>query len=404
MSTSDGNTMPTATAVPSALVERRLADPYPYFAWLRRHAPALREDKPGGAVVWHVSRYADVRGLLSDRRLSKCPQRVPGYVAGPPGLNRHLVHADPPEHTRLRHLVGSAFIPRHIAALEPLIDTTVRDLIDGLDGRAEIDVVGDFAAPLTFTLICAILGLPERLNTDRTRRLLLATVTPEAARPGPDADGTPAGLIGELIADKRRGGHGESDLLGALVSACGAAGGLTEEELASTAYLLLLVGHDTTMNLIGNGMLALLRHPEQLALLERERVPIRTAVEELLRYDSPVRDATFRVAAEPLTVAGERIEPGHIVSLLIGSANRDPDVFEQPDRVDLARTPNNHLALGHGTHFCIGAALARLQASIAFPLLLRRLGPVRLAVSEDELRWRPTRVMRGLYALPVVRA
>ncbi|MFJ6054439.1 cytochrome P450 [Streptomyces sp. NPDC092307] len=181
---------------------------------------------------------------------------------------------------------------------------------------------------------------------------------------------------------------------------------MREEELRSTAYLMLLVGHDTTMNLIGNGFLALLRHPDQTTRLHTA-TPGGTAwaraVEELLRYDSPVRDATFRCAAESFTLHGRTIAVGDVVSLLIGSANRDERRFAAADRLDVGRAPNEHLALGFGPHFCVGAALARLEAAVAFPLLLERLGPVRLAKPADELMWRPARVMRGLQALPLIR-
>jgi cytochrome P450 len=203
-----------------------------------------------------------------------------------------------------------------------------------------------------------------------------------------------------LIDHKRRSKAGDDDLLAALV---GVDGGLSEEELVSTAYLLLLVGHDTTVGLIGNGMLALIRHPDQLHRLRTEEALMPSAIDELMRYDSPVRDATFRVAREPIELHGCVIQPGEIVSLLIGSANRDGRKFPEPDRLDLGRTPNDHLAFGRGPHFCIGAALVRMEGAIAFRMLLERLGDVRLALRASQLPWRPSRVMRSLEQLPVVR-
>lgn len=392
---------------PPALLAARVRDPYPYFAWLRRHAPLQADRRPGRPTVWQVSRHADVRALLTDARLSKDPGRVPGYVAGPAGLNRHLVHTDPPDHTRLRALVNTAFIPRRIAELEPLVTDIAGRLLDRLEHRTHVDVITDFAAPLTFRMICAILGVPAELDDARTRDTLMATITSDPGHDRALPDDALHTLLDALISGKRTAvAPGGTDLLGALVRASDESGAMSEEELRSTAYLLLLVGHDTTMNLIGNGTLALLRHPGEAARLatpDPDPQLVTTAVEELLRYDSPVRDATFRCAAETITLHGQTIEAGDIVSLLIGSANRDGAAFPDPDRLDLTRSPNDHLAFGYGPHFCIGAALARLEGALALPLLLRRLGPVALAKPAEELSWRPTRVMRGLAALPVRR-
>ncbi|NGO77585.1 cytochrome P450 [Streptomyces sp. YC504] len=394
-------------APPPELLAARVRDPYPCFAWLRRHAPAHADRRPGRPTVWQISRYEDVRALLTDARLSKDPGRVPGYVPGPTGLNRHLVHADPPDHTRLRTLVNTAFVPRRIAQLEPFIGEIAHRLLDRVEQRPHVDVIADFAAPLTFRMICAILGVPPELDTAATRDTLMATISPAADVDTDRGERDLHALLDTLIVTKRTGGeHNGTDLLGALVRASDDSGAMSEEELRSTAYLLLLVGHDTTMNLIGNGTLALLRNPAQAALLTAPQPApglVATAVEELLRFDSPVRDATFRCAAQPLSVQGQSIAEGDIVSLLIGSANRDGARFPEADRLDLTRTPNDHLAFGYGPHFCIGAALARLEGAVALPLLLRRLGPVQLAKPADELPWRPARVMRGLAALPVVR-
>lgn len=402
MSTSDAPPSP-----PVELLAARVQDPYPYFAWLRRHAPAHADRRPGRPSVWQISRFEDVRALLTDGRLSKDPGRVPGYIPGPTGLNRHVLHADPADHTRLRALVNSAFVPRRIAQLEPLIADTANQLLDRIKRHARVDVIAAFAEPLTFRMICAILGVPGELDTPATRDTLLATIDPTPGLDPARVEGDLHALLDILIAGKRtKGERSAVDLLGALVRACDESGTMSEEELRSTAYLLLLVGHDTTRNLIGNGMLALLRNPGQAArLTDPQTGPglVATAIEELLRYDSPARDATFRCAADPITLHGQQISEGDIVSLLIGSANRDDTHFPAPDRLDLGRTPNDHLSFGHGPHFCIGAALARLEGAIALPLLLQRLGSVTLAKPAEQLVWRPARVMRGLAALPVVR-
>ena len=179
--------VPVVPSVPADLLAARVQDPYPYFAWLRRHAPVRADRRAGRPTVWQISRYADVRALLTDRRLSKNPDRVPGYVAGPAGLNRHLVHADPPDHTRLRTLVNAAFVPRRIAQLEPLITETAHRLLDRIEHHPHVDVIADFAAPLTFRMICAILGVPDHLDTPATRATLMATIAP-AADPDPNRE------------------------------------------------------------------------------------------------------------------------------------------------------------------------------------------------------------------------
>ncbi|WP_326592803.1 hypothetical protein [Streptomyces sp. NBC_01294] len=232
---------------PPDLLAGRVRDPYPYFAWLRRHAPAHVERRPARPAVWHVSRYEDVRALLTDPRLSKDPGRVPGYVPGPAGLNRHLVHADPPDHTRLRTLVNSAFVPRRIALLESFISQVANRLLDRVEQQVHIDLIADFAAPLTFRMICAILGVPAHLDTPATRDTLMATIAPDTSPDPVRSERALYALLDALITEKRSGGEsGGADLLGALVRAGDESGAMSEEELRSTAYLLLLVGHDTT--------------------------------------------------------------------------------------------------------------------------------------------------------------
>ncbi|MFC3452648.1 cytochrome P450 [Amycolatopsis speibonae] len=270
--------------------------------------------------------------------------------------------------------------------------------------HGEVDLLASFAFPLTFATICTILGVPQHLRTERFRELAAATLQPSYA-------GTGAGDIAELhtyltalVRYKRQDGVSttdEGDLLSALVAVRDRGDQLSEQELISTAYLLLTVGHDTTMNLIGNGMLALLRHPGQLRCVLDTPAALPTVVEELLRYDSPARKATFRVAVEDLPLHGTVIPRGEIVSLAIGSANRDQTRFAAASELDVTRTPNEHLSFGRGPHFCIGAALARLESEIAFDVLLQRMRNPRLAVSPEHLCWRPSQVMRGLTTLPI---
>jgi cytochrome P450 len=380
--------------VPAGLLAGRVRDPFPYYAWLRRNDPVHREVTSRGTVVWQVTRYGDVRDLLPDGRLSKCPAGA-CRAAGPAGLQRNLVHSDPPDHTRLRKLVNRAFVPSRVEALRPLIEQTASDLAGRLPEQA--DLIGDFAAPLAFGMIKTVLGVPGELAGPGLRELLLASL---AGGDGLEEE-LHAFLVELIRAKRQQGASGDDDLLGLLIHARDQEGQLSEAELLSTAYILLLVGHDTTVNLIGNGMVALLDHPGQLERLRDEPGLAACAVEELLRYDAPVRIATFRAAAEPVTRHGITIPAGDVVNLVIASANRDGGHFDRPDDLDLSRTPNDHLSLGRGPHFCVGAALARLEAAIAFPILLARLGHPRLAIARDELPWRSVPVMRGLEALPV---
>lgn len=289
---------------PPDLVAARVRDPYPYLAWLRRHAPAYVERRPGRPVVWQVSRYEDVRALLTDARLSKDPDRVPGYVPGPAGFNRHLVHADPPDHTRLRTLVNTAFVPRRTAILEPFIREVAHRLLDRVEHHTHVDLIADFAAPLTFRMICAILGVPEHLDTPETRDTLMATIAPEVSADPARTERELHRLLDALIAQKRSGeGPGTMDLLGALLRAGDESGTISEEELRSTAYLLLLVGHDTSIPFFGG-------NPRLQAGRESD---LRTALtprleRAFLLFDVLLDDRQRRATAGPGEV-GTRPEP-----------------------------------------------------------------------------------------------
>ncbi|MFI7123165.1 cytochrome P450 [Amycolatopsis sp. NPDC049868] len=396
---------------PEQVMRDRHRDPYSYFSWLRENEPVHAEMKPNGLRVWQVTRYADVHDLLTDSRLSKRPelataplgQTVPAYADGAAGLYRHLLHTDPPEHTRLRRLANRAFSPRRVAVLAPMIRQRAERLAGAFPAHGDVDVLASFAFPLTFATICTILGVPHHLRTERFRELAAVTLQPSYAGTGVGAMSELHAYLTDLVRHKRRENavNEEGDLLGALVTACDRGDQLSEQELISTAYLLLTVGHDTTMNLIGNGMLALLRHPRQLRCVAEASTTPPIAVEELLRYDSPARKATFRVAVEDLRLHGTVIPRGEIVSLAIGSANRDQAQFADAAELNVKRTPNEHLSFGRGPHFCIGAALARLESEIAFDVLLQRMRNPQLAIPPDHLSWRPSQVMRGLASLPI---
>jgi cytochrome P450 len=384
-------------------------DPYPLYAGLRDEAPVHQVTLPDGRDVWIVSRYQDARNALLnpllfkdlDRAKALNPAAVPARL--PPALfGRHMLSADPPGHTRLRSLVSRAFTPSRIEALRPRIQEITDRLLDEMAGHDPADLVAEFAFPLPITVICEMLGVPVE---DRHRLRLLFTRL-FGLLPSPEADGalrqTAADLIQyftALLDDKRA--HPAEDVLSGLIAACDGDERLTQEELLSTTFLLVLAGHETTVNLIANGTVALLRHPDQLAALRADESLIAPAVEEFLRYDGPVQHATFRFSAEPVEIGGVTIPAHQPVLILLAGANRDPERFADPDALDVRRSDNHHLAFGHGIHFCLGAPLARLEGQIAFRSLLRRFPDLRLAVPLEDVHWRYGLVLRSLPELPV---
>jgi len=390
------------------------ADPYPTLARLRREAPVAPASASGGATaVWWVLRHADVAAALRDPRLSTVkipPELLERFAADPASplhrlarlMRANLLILDPPEHTRLRTLVSRAFTPRRVAALRPRIEALAEELADGLEEREAPDLLADFAVPLPLRVIAELLGLPiEDLPKLRDWSDVLVTLLDGSLR---DANlGESMRVADELgayleewAAARRRAP--QDDLLSALVAARDEREALDDDELVSTVGLLLAAGHETTANLIGNGVVALLRHPETRAGLRARPELLPTAVEELLRFDPPVQ-LTSRLATQDLEIAGVRIPQGAELELHLASANRDPEVFPHPDALDLARGDNRHLSFGHGHHFCLGAALARLEGEVALGVLLRRFPD--LALRDEPLVWRPGNVLRGLERLPV---
>ncbi|MFD1832635.1 cytochrome P450 [Streptomyces desertarenae] len=391
------------------------ADPYPAYAWLREHAPVHRTVLPSGVEAWLVTRYADARETLADPRLSKNPLHhseaahgkgkvgIPGERSA--NLMTHLLNIDPPDHTRLRRLVSTAFTPRRVAAFEPRVRELADRLIDGFAGRGRADLIHEFAFPLPIYAICDMLGVPAEDQDD------FRDWAGMMIRHG----GGPRGGVGRAVkrmraylADlihRKRGDLGD-DLISGLIRASDHGEHLTENEAAAMAFILLFAGFETTVNLIGNGTYALLRNPGQRRLLQDALAAgdtglLRTAVEELLRYDGPVELATWRFATEPLTIGGQRIGTGEPVLVVLAAADRDPDRFGDPDTLDLTRRDNPHLGYGHGIHYCLGAPLARLEGRTALSSLLGRLPDLRLAADPAELRWRGGLIMRGLRELPV---
>jgi pimeloyl-[acyl-carrier protein] synthase len=382
-----------------------LADPYPTYHRLRAEDPV--HQSPLG--FWVLTRYDDVSAVLRDPRFIKEP--LAALVAArfgaevPRGVGLSMLDRDPPDHTRLRGLVSKAFTPRVVDGLRPRIQQIVDELITRAQAVGSMDVIEEFAYPIPVNVICEMLGVPvadhERFkgwSLDIARGLDSIWLPPDSEVPRRSAASRHAinDYFRGLIAQRRASPRG--DLLSALIVAEEAGDKLNEEELLATCILLLIAGHETTVNLIGNGVLALLRNPGELERLRATPGLITNAVEELLRYDGPVQ-RTARVASAPATIGGRTIAKGEMVMPFVGAADRDPSQFPDPDRLDLARADNRHIAFGWGIHFCLGAPLARVEGQIAIDALVRRLP--RLELMTDEPEYRQSLTLRGLKTLPV---
>lgn len=378
------------------------ADPYPVYDRLRQKDPVHRMD--GGR--WLLTRYEDCTAVLRNPVMSSAlrdgdvegeePSLLQAY------LSKLMLFNDAPDHTRLRGLVSRSFTPRVVEQLRPRIVELVDELLDDAAETGELDVIAGLGRPLPVAVIAEMLGVPTE-DQDRFRtwsEALAHTVDPEMA-PDVAERAAIAGLefmqyFAELSEERRQ--RPRADLVSALVADEDAGDRLSADELVANCILLLIAGHETTTNLIGNGTLALLRNPEQLASFRADPELAKTAVEELLRYDSPVH-LTGRAALEDTEVGGVPVKAGDRVTILLAAANRDPASFTDPARLDLARSDNKHLAFSSGPHFCLGAALARLEGQIALSSLVTRFPALELV--GDELKWNPTITLRGLQRLPV---
>jgi cytochrome P450 len=392
--------MTQANIVVEHLGAEYFQDPYSVHARLRAQQPVARVIMPGGLPAWLVTGYAEARAALTDPRLHKLPRSWrPEPHSMLAAIELHMLNSDPPDHERLRKLVNKAFTARRVEQLRPRISAITTELLDDMSTRQEVDLLASLAFPLPITVICELLGVPVA-DRDEFRAwsatIVSSTVSPDVFQ----AHGTAmTGYFRKMLAARRR--EPADDLLSALVAARDEEDRLTEDELLSMAFLLLVAGHETTVNLIGSGMLALLLNPGEMARLRADRSLLGSAVEELLRYVNPVNNATLRFAGEPLEIGGQQVSPDEVVLVSLSGANRDPSRYADPDRLDLGRDSAGHLAFGHGIHYCLGAPLARLEAEIAFGGLLERFGSMTLAVPADSLRWRPSTLIHGLETLPV---
>jgi cytochrome P450 len=407
------STLPT-TSEPIELGEDFLADPHALYRVLRDERPVARAVTPLGLRVWLVARHADAREALNDPRLSKDGGRFMELLdrhsvapdkrmAFADSLAGHMLNSDPPDHTRLRKLVNRAFTVRSISRMRPRIEAIAHALADDMEARAtagdgSVDLLDTFAFPLPMTVICELLGVPDG-ERDAFRRWSNTLLSAGTAQERGAAGAAMAEFLARLVADKAT--NPGDDMLSAIVQATDDADRLSPREATSMAFLLLVAGHETTVNLIGNGVLALLTHPEQLAELRADPGLTPAAVEEFLRFDGPVNLATLRYTTEPVTIGGTGIPAGEVVMVALTAANRDAERYPEPDALDLHRDTGQHVAFGYGIHHCLGAPLARLEGEIAFRTLLDRFPDLALAAEPETLAWRSSTLIRGLTSLPV---
>ena len=389
------------------------ADPFPTLAAMRQDAPIYGHVARNGSTIWYITRYDDVLEVLRDnerfvkdvahtllpeelerKRPSTLTQRL---------INENMLFADPPDHTRLRALVNQAFTPRRVEENAPRVQAIADTLIDRVVAAKQMDLIADFALPLPTIVITDLLGIPA------ADRELVADWSQAIIAPGRHGLTFSArkrkvrafvAYLQELFAERQR--QPEDDLISALVNAEEAGERLNQAELSSMVALLLVTGHETTVNLIGNGVLALLRHPDQLARVKAgDEKGVETAVEELLRFDGPVETSTTRWVRRDVVYKGCLMRRGDVVRVVLAAANRDESQFPAADTLDVCRNSNRHLAFGHGIHYCLGAPLARLEGKIALQTLFGRLPNLRTAVPPAELSWRSGVLFRGLERLPL---
>ena len=382
------------------------ADPYPFYKRLREKEPI--HQSPLG--FWVLTRYEDCVAVLRDQRFGReefqqMLTAVYGDETEKPALPRSMLFRDPPDHTRLRALVSKAFTPRMIETMREHIQEIVDRLLDRVQDAGRMDVIEDLAYPLPVTVICEMLGVPVddhgsiRGWSAEIARSLDAIGLPSdegIVERGRRSRRALADYFRRLVPERRA--RPQNDLLSGLLAAEEHGDKLSPDEVIAMCLLLFIAGHETTVNLIGNGTLALLRHPEQLKKLRAEPSRIGNAVEELLRYDSPVQ-RTARITTTEVELAGQPLAKGTMVITALGAANRDPAQFADPDRLDVTRKDPRHISFGFGIHFCLGAPLARVEGQLALGTLLRRAP--NLALAESKLEWRESSVLRGLKRLNV---
>jgi cytochrome P450 len=396
----------TLTQLPDDYVQ----NPHEAHDMLRAEGPVQEVHLPRGLKVWLVTRYEEAKVALTDPRISKnilagshvferhSPENADRRMFDQ-ALTVHMLNMDPPDHTRLRKFVTKAFTARRIEQLRPRVEEIAAELIAKMADGAEVDLLEDFAFPLPITVICELLGIPID-NRDEFREwsnTLLSYGTQEQIA---HAGGAMAQFLFEHV-ERIAAAEPTDDFFSALVHADDSGDRLDRNELVSMAFLLLVAGHETTVNLIGNAVLALLRNPEQLQILKDRPELIAASAEEFLRLEGPVNIATFRYTTEPVELGSVTIPAEELVMVSLIAANRDPERYADADQLDVTRDARGHVAFGHGIHFCLGAPLARLEFDVALTALLKRFPGIELAAEPETLAWRDSTLIRGLLTLPV---
>lgn len=390
------------------LGEELISPLHPLYDGLRVEGPPRPAHLAANHLVWVVTRYQDAKQVLSHPGVRRDAKQAAELYARRTGIQRpvfgealshHMLNLDPPHHTRLRALIGRAFTSRQVEALQPVIERVTNELLDAIATRNQADLMADFAVPLTIAVICELLGVPEdgrdHIQSSWERQADLLSPADAEILANEQAD-----YLHHLLEIKRK--HPTSDVLSNLVHAADETGQLTKQELVSMAHLLLMSGFETTMNMIGNAMVTLLTNPDQLAILRAQPELLPNALEELTRYDSPVRASMLRFTVEDVKLSDVTIPAGEYVLISNLTANHDADRFENPNCLDFTRNVDGHLGYGYGVHYCIGAPLARLEARIAIGRLLNRFPDLALAVPHTELQWLPITFLRALVSVPVL--
>ena len=389
------------------------ANPYEAYARARQLDPIHRVSLPGERGAWYITRYEDADEILRDPRFIKNAwsilppntefwDRLPNPEAYRQ-INSHMLFMDPPDHTRLRGLVNKAFTPGMVERQRGRIQEITDELLDAVQDKGEMELINDFAFPLPMTVISEMLGIPkaDRMQFREWSNAIISTAgdLQSFMQTFPMLEAFAYYLL-NLIKERRQ--HPTEDLVSKLVEAESEGDKLSERELVAMIFLLLVAGHETTVNLIGNGVLALLQHPEQKQKLQENPALIKTAVEELLRYNGPLYTATNRWAREDVEIGGKLIQRGDMVIVSVAAANHDEEQFAHAEELDITRQENRHIAFGKGIHYCLGAPLARLEGQIAISTLLKRMPDLRLNADPVTLTWRPGTLIHGLDKLPVV--
>lgn len=377
-------------------------NPYPAYTVLRREDPVSRVLLPDGNYAWFITRYKDAFEALNDHRFIKDYSKIDDSESRYKSVfSQNMLFSDMPEHKRLRGLVSKAFTPKMIAGMRERIQEITDKLLDEMEGKKNIDFIDEFAFPLPIIVICEMLGIPvEDRDNFRTWSNAMIEGTNDAKDENlPEHMKAFVQYLSNRFAIVRE--NPGDDLISQLIIAEQEGDRLTEQELYGVVSLLIIAGHETTVNLIGNSIMALLEHPDQLELLKNQPELIHTAIEEVLRYNDPVEYSTSRWAGEDLEFKGASISKGDLVIVVLNSANHDPSQFNDPEVFDITREKSRHLAFGKGIHTCLGAPLARLEGEVAIRSFIKRFSNAKMRADSSDLQWRPGMIVRGVRELPI---